>query len=160
MSELDSLDYYALLGITRDARPDDVRAAFHRHAQLHHPDRHVRSPLEVRIEAQRWYRRGAEAYRVLMNPEQRAAYDVMLARGTLRFDPTVARPLASMRPAAPDVLVTTQSRARPFLAKALDALRKEEWASAKLNLQLVLQYDPDNEAVRAKLEELASRATR
>lgn len=159
MSDLDQLDYYSLLGVERGASADAVRAAFHRFAQLHHPDRHVRSSLDVRMEAQRWYRRGAEAYRVLMNPEQRGHYDAMLGQGQVRLEPG-ARPLSSMRPSAPDVLATTQGRARPFLAKALDAIRREEWASAKLNLQLVLQYDPDNVGVRAKLEEVSTRGLR
>lgn len=160
MKSLDEHDYYELLGVAKDASADAVRAAFHRFAGLHHPDRHTRSPLDVRFEAQKWFRRGTEAYRVLMNFEQRHAYDRGLAAGRLRYDPAVRS--ATSRPSAtPDgVIATTSPRARPFLQKAIDALKREDWASAKLNLQFVSQYDPDNDAVKAKLEELATRGLR
>lgn len=160
MKALDELDYYELLGLERGAPADSVRLGFHRFAQLHHPDRHTHSALDVRMEAQKWFRRGTEAYRVLMNPDQRRAYDAGLSVGRLRFDPSARG--ASTRPSmTPDgVITTTSPRARPFLQKALDALKREDWAGAKMNLQFVIQYDPENESVKAKLEELATRGLR
>jgi curved DNA-binding protein CbpA len=160
---LDQLSYYDLLGLTRGASADDVRAGFHRFAHLHHPVRHVASSLEVRFEAQKWFRRGTEAYRVLMHPENRRAYDAGLDGshpGRLRFDP--ATRVGTARPSrGPDGTIgTSNPRARPFLQKAIDALSREDWPGAKLNLQFVLQYDPDNEAVRAKLDEIATRGLR
>lgn len=152
MSDLDRLDYYALFGIARDASPDAVRAAFHAYASLHHPDRHAGAHPEVRAAATAWFRRGAEAYRVLSDPGRRAAYDAGLADGRLRYDATaVPQPPP---PSADAPLSTSVGKAAPFLKKALDALSTGNVEAARMNLQFVAQFDPGNAAVRAKLAAL------
>ncbi|MDH3731435.1 MAG: J domain-containing protein [Acidimicrobiia bacterium] len=60
-------DYYATLGVPRDAEPDDIKRAFRRLARETHPDA---NPGE---EAR--FREIAEAYEVLSDPARRAAYD-------------------------------------------------------------------------------------
>jgi molecular chaperone DnaJ len=64
------LDYYAELGVARDAAVDDIRRAFRKLAAQYHPDRH---PGDKAAEAK--FKRIAEAYRVLDDPKARAAYD-------------------------------------------------------------------------------------
>jgi molecular chaperone DnaJ len=63
-------DYYAELGVARDAAPDDIRRAFRKLAAQYHPDRH---PGDKAAEAK--FKKIAEAYRVLDDPKARAAYD-------------------------------------------------------------------------------------
>ena len=36
-------------------------------------------------------------------------------------------------------------------------MKSEDWSQAKLNLQMALQNEPDNEALKAKLEEVLQR---
>ena len=65
-------DYYAILGVRKDALPDDIRKAFRDLAKQLHPDR---NPGDVRAEQR--FREVAEAWEVLGDPEQRARYDRM-----------------------------------------------------------------------------------
>lgn len=70
-----SADYYAVLGIRRDASHDDVRHAYHRLAKLWHPDRYMDAPPALRERAERRTRALNAAYAVLSDPAKRAAYD-------------------------------------------------------------------------------------
>jgi curved DNA-binding protein CbpA len=65
-----SFDYYQTLGVSPDAPPEVIRAAYRVLAQKHHPDRNdqARDAHEITT-------RINEAYSVLSDPEQRRAYD-------------------------------------------------------------------------------------
>lgn len=147
---LDALDYYEVLGVPRDATPDAIRAAFHRFATRHHPDRQTGS-FEERAFSSQVFRRGTEAYRVLMNGDQRARYDEALARGVKRLSGLSG---LSNRPPPPSGTVITNARARPFLQKALEALGRGDRSGAKLNLKLAMQYDPGNKSLADKIAEI------
>ncbi len=63
-------DYYDVLGVGRDASPDEIRKAYRQLARQHHPDvNHGDPTADGRIKAIN------EAYEVLSDPEKRAAYD-------------------------------------------------------------------------------------
>ncbi|HKY49140.1 MAG TPA: DnaJ C-terminal domain-containing protein [Acidimicrobiia bacterium] len=63
-------DYYADLGVARDASPEDIKSAFRRLARESHPDANPHDPA-----AESRFRHIAEAYEVLSNPERRRSYD-------------------------------------------------------------------------------------
>jgi molecular chaperone DnaJ len=63
-------DYYAALGLPRDASPDDIKRTFRRLARETHPDANPDDPT-----AEARFREIAEAYEVLSDPARRAAYD-------------------------------------------------------------------------------------
>jgi molecular chaperone DnaJ len=62
-------DYYDVLGLPRNASPDDIKKAFRRLAMQYHPDRNKESEAEAR------FKEVNEAYEVLSDPERRAMYD-------------------------------------------------------------------------------------
>ncbi len=63
-------DYYAILGVARDASADDLKKAYRKLALQHHPDR---NPDDQGAEQR--FRELGEAYEVLKDPQKRAAYD-------------------------------------------------------------------------------------
>lgn len=148
-------DYYALLGVPRDATADAVRAAFHALARQYHPDRWAGQAEPEREKAAAIYRRAAEAYRVLMDPRERARYDQGLLRGEVRLAPTSEVPGA--RPPPAGALVVKSPKARPFFQKAQEALKAGDLKAAKLNLKLALNAEPGNAAIEALLKDVESR---
>jgi curved DNA-binding protein len=62
-------DYYAALGITKDATQDDVKRAYRKLARQFHPDLNKDAGAEGR------FKEIGEANDVLSDPEKRAAYD-------------------------------------------------------------------------------------
>ncbi len=64
-----SKDYYAILGVDRNASDADIRKAFHTKARTMHPDVNKASDAEER------FKEVNEAYAVLSDSEKRAYYD-------------------------------------------------------------------------------------
>jgi curved DNA-binding protein len=62
-------DYYSIVGVPRDATPDDIKRAYRRLARKHHPDVSKDPQAETR------FKELGEAYEVLKDPVKRAAYD-------------------------------------------------------------------------------------
>ncbi len=150
---LDLLDYYELLRVEPSASTERIREAFHDFARRYHPDRHASAPPELQERAAQIYRRGAEAYRVLTQPEQRRRYDALVEGGKLRYEEPPAT--AARAPVGSDAEVRARTpRALPFVQKALDAERRGASSQAKLNFELALRYEPDNEPLRRRYEAL------
>ena len=63
-------DYYATLGVARDASPDELKKAYRKLAMQLHPDR---NPGDKKAEAS--FKELNEAYDVLKDEQKRAAYD-------------------------------------------------------------------------------------
>lgn len=74
-------DYYALLGVARDANEAEIKKAYRRLALQHHPDR---VPAAEKAEAEEKFKEITEAYQVLCDPERRALYDRYGAAGLKR----------------------------------------------------------------------------
>jgi len=63
-------DYYATLGVARDASSEEIKKAFRKLARDTHPDANPDDPA-----AEERFREIAEAYEILSDPQRRAAYD-------------------------------------------------------------------------------------
>jgi molecular chaperone DnaJ len=62
-------DYYEILGLPRNASPDDIKSAFRKLARQYHPD------VSQEPDAEERFKEINEAYAVLSEPDKRAAYD-------------------------------------------------------------------------------------
>ena len=63
-------DYYKVLGVERNASPDDVKKAFRKLAMKYHPDRNPNDP-----DSEKKFKEINEANDVLSDEQKRAAYD-------------------------------------------------------------------------------------
>jgi len=62
-------DYYAVLGVARDASEDDIKKAYRKLARKYHPD------VSKEADAEEKFKEVGEAYETLKDAEKRAAYD-------------------------------------------------------------------------------------
>lgn len=75
-------DFYQILGVARDARPEDIKKAYRRLARAYHPD------VSKAADAEERFKKISQAYEVLSDPEKRRAYDALGTRAAgERFKP-------------------------------------------------------------------------
>jgi len=67
---MEKKDYYVVLGLSKSATHDEIKAAYRKLAMKYHPDRNPNNP-----EAEEKFKEAAEAYEVLSDTEKRKRYD-------------------------------------------------------------------------------------
>ncbi len=76
-------DYYAILGVPRDAASEEIKSAYREKMKGYHPDRVSRAGEDIRAEAERKSKLITEAFGILSDEIKRSDYDVKLQS----FDP-------------------------------------------------------------------------
>jgi DnaJ-class molecular chaperone len=79
---LGELDYYQLLNLNTDAKPSDIKRAYHATSRTFHPDTNRHQEPNVRLAIDEIAKRIAEAYSILRNPRRRKAYDQQIEAGS------------------------------------------------------------------------------
>ena len=69
-------DFYAVLGVSKDASEADIKKAYRKLARTHHPDQ---NPGDASAEQR--FKEISEAYDVLSDPKDRQEYDALRAMG-------------------------------------------------------------------------------
>lgn len=153
-SLLDQLNYYQVLKVEPGAPQAEVKEAFFRESRLLHPDRYFGlEDAEFKANVLEIYKRIAEAYGVLKDPEVRRIYDEQLASGgPSRLDRAALEQASRKSTSAPDAAATTQ-QGRRFLSLGLDQLRRKDYVGAVMNLRFALNTEPGNKAIEAHLDE-------
>jgi DnaJ-class molecular chaperone len=117
------IDYYELLGVSRDASEMDIRERFRTLAREAHPDR---APKERRGEAEAKFQELAEAVNVLTHAERRKTYDFEL----------------SMLTAASAGHQGDDAVAQNYVAQGIVAYKEQKYADAAGNFQLATHRNP------------------
>ena len=63
-------DFYALLGVDKNVSAEDLKKAYRKKAIQYHPDKNAGNK-----EAEEMFKKVAEAYEILQDPDKKAAYD-------------------------------------------------------------------------------------
>ena len=155
---LDSVDYFELLDLRRPAGPADIKDAYFKCSMELHPDRFMQLPdEELKRKIYEVYKRMSEAFKVLINSELRRAYEAGLdgtdRKNNLRYLDR-GRQLASFEDPTSDASTPAGKRYLHFanLAAAEGNLR-----SARMYLTLAMQCEPQNVALRGRLDEVTRR---
>ena len=100
-------DFYAILGVEKNASEDDIKKAYRRMALRFHPDKNKEPDAEEK------FKEIAEAYEVLSDAEKRAAYDRYGEEGLRRGGGGTAGPTFAHTDAF-DLFRTFFARGDPF----------------------------------------------
>jgi curved DNA-binding protein CbpA len=131
-----SVDYYALLGVPREASETEIRERFRQLAREVHPDR---APRENKAEAEAKFQELTEAVNVLCNPERRQAHDR-------------AQVMAQSSGASADAV------AQDYLELGSAAYRAGQYVDAAGNFALAAQRDPKDPRAQHYLGLASARA--
>ncbi|KAJ7219258.1 hypothetical protein GGX14DRAFT_695462 [Mycena pura] len=71
----ESVDLYAVLSLTSEAKPDDIKKAYRRLALIHHPDKQSNASDDRKAEASTKFQQIGFAYAVLGDTKRRQRYD-------------------------------------------------------------------------------------
>jgi len=116
------IDYYALLGVSREATEAEIRERFRSLAREAHPDK---APARRRVEAEGRFQELAQAVNVLTNPARRKIYD---------FELTMTNPGRT--------LGQDDAVARDYLEEGIAAFREQRYTEAAGNFRLAIHRDP------------------
>lgn len=69
------MDYYEVLGVSRDASESDIKKAYRKLAVQYHPDKNSTLDLNERKEKEDKFKEISEAYEILSDPDKRETYN-------------------------------------------------------------------------------------
>jgi DnaJ-class molecular chaperone len=149
---LGELDYYQLLHLESDAKPSDIKRAYHATSRTFHPDSNRFQEPEVRRAIDEIAKRITEAYSILRNPRRRKAYDQQVAsKAGMRMQLAEAEAAGSRKQTEAREGRTPQGRQYFNLARA--SLRNADFSGAVRNLQTAVTFEPDNAFFKEQLAE-------
>jgi DnaJ-class molecular chaperone len=149
---LDDATYYEILGVLHIADSGAIRDAFHEFALAFHPDAQLDLEPAERAIVARIFQRGVEAYRVLSSEEERARYDLALAKGLVRLEGATKRQATGAR--SLDELCRTAA-ARLYAKRAEDFITEGALGRAADELLRALRAeDAPNPDLAERLEAL------
>jgi DnaJ-class molecular chaperone len=151
---IDGLDYYQILHVAMDAKPSEIRAAYHASARTFHPDVSGHLDTKHREAIRGIAKRVAEAYSVLRDPRRRKVYDAQLRADSNDVRMRISDAEAKAEKSATEELQGRTPNGRRYFTLAQSDLAKSDYAAAARNLQTALAFESDNELFRRKLEEV------
>jgi curved DNA-binding protein CbpA len=150
---IDDLDYYQILKLDQMAFDEDIKKAYFEESRVYHPDKYYNEAAEIQEKINKIFKRVCEAYKVLSDQEKRALYTKLIS-GTdrkkyLRFD------LRLLKEATEKKEDEGQNPlAKKYYKMAKTAFQNKDFKAAKINLQLAIKVEPNNQTFLDKLKEV------
>lgn len=119
-------DYYAILGVGRNATAPEIRDHFRNLARSRHPDRFKG---EEKARAEEEFQNLTEAFNVLADPERRRLHDLDLVRPDLQ----------ARNPSEDGAQL-----AKVFVQRGIKAYREQKYVEAADSFDRATKADPDN----------------
>jgi curved DNA-binding protein CbpA len=137
-------DHFVLLGITQDGSPDVTRAAYFTLARKLHPDRLASLGIaDVQRDAQRLFAQINAAFAVLNDPQRRAEYVQVLARG--------GESAVRAEDAKADEIAMRVMHAEEAFHRGEMALRREQLDQALVEFTTAVELQPTETEYQAML---------
>ncbi|MGO9708503.1 MAG: J domain-containing protein [Polyangiaceae bacterium] len=144
-------NYYEILRIFPGAGESEIKAAFHKFALRFHPDQLVDDGDEVVEAAAELFKRGVEAYNILIKRDLRERYDAGLLKGRLRMD-IDARPSVPPPPPMRTLeMIAKTPNGKKYAAKADRLLSIGKLEDARVQLTTALQQEPTNAELQERI---------
>ena len=150
---LDEMDYYQVLKVDPKAYTEQIKSAYFEQSRRFHPDKYFNEDAETLEMVARVFKRTLEAYKVLSNPDKRAAYTKSIntpdRKKFLRYDPK----LVDTAKKGPEN-EGSSAMGRKYYQMAKTGIQNKDYNSAKINLQLALKVEPANETFKSRVAEV------
>jgi DnaJ-class molecular chaperone len=156
--QLDSLDYYEVLLLEKNAAPADIKKAFHRESRKYHPDRffHLQNE-ELKTRVKDLYKRVTEAYYVLRDDRRRTRYTADVTgpdrARKLRFDDEAEAESEKAVKREHEEQIGTTPKGRQFFQTGMAEFDAGRWSGAERNFKMALTFEPQNPRYKGKLAE-------
>ncbi|HEY3375876.1 MAG TPA: J domain-containing protein [Armatimonadota bacterium] len=134
-------DYYAFLGVARDASAEQINKAFRERALVLHPDKNKTDP-----DAAKKFKYLTQAYQVLTDPPRRTKYDATLPPPPT--EPQVITGPAPLWQAAEKLFLEQSARYTP----AVDAMRVSHPLTIENDNLLIVGIDPVRSSLTGYLD--------
>ncbi|HYH97018.1 J domain-containing protein [Hyalangium sp.] len=157
-AQLDQVDYFEVLQLSREATPADIKKAFYRESRAFHPDRFYQLENKtLKDHVNELYKRVTEAYYVLRDDTKRRKYlaDVTGPQRAqkLRFtEASEAETKAAVKKEHAEQ-IGKDPKGRQFFQLGNTDLEAGRWSSAERNLKMALTYESSNALYKEKLAE-------
>ena len=149
--KIETVDYYELFGVTKNADTDTIKKNYIELARQNHPDRFRNASAEARKMAYEITKRANEAYSVLSHPNRRKMYEKMQKEKpeTKRFD---FRMKMKYEENPHDTIHNQQ--ARRFALLAQKAMTEGSFKQALTQLKMANSMEPGNDYILGLMDEV------
>lgn len=137
-------DYYEVLDVPQIATSDEIKDAYHKLARQYHPDRFHQGDAGLRTEIGSAFARIAQAYEVLSDSDQRAAYDKR--QGPTSRGAVTAKPERGKESSA----AKKDNRAKLSFRRGMEALEQDKFDEAARLLAEAASLEPREARYRAQ----------
>ncbi len=147
-------DYFGVLGLTKDASPNDVREAYFKYAKVVHPDLpiFINDP-KLREQATRAFQAITLAHATLSDPNKKLLYTsgIEVAKQQKIVEAMTAPVPTSTSTSGRFEAQVTAETARVYYARGKTAANRKDWQVAQDALQLALKFLAGDELADAQL---------